>query len=209
VDRTTPFTDPERRQIRQSFEAIRGGLRTGDRLQMGSIEDLFVNSFTKELGCLPKCPPNDGNCSPGVALIDESAFDADLETAIEQLLEDRPEQPKSDVTATIAGAAAGFSTERPVSDLYVFSDMIENSQHMPSERLFALPVPEALAAIRSAGAMAAMSGARVHIIGMGRGHATGRAPITGEQMIHLRSFWNAYFTEATGAPPTFESVVTR
>ncbi|MGD9814044.1 MAG: hypothetical protein AB7Q23_15805 [Hyphomonadaceae bacterium] len=209
VDRTTPPTDAEQRQIRQSINAIREGLSGGDRLQLSSIEDIFANSSTHDIGCFPECSPNDGNCSAGIQLVDRSAFNADLDEAIDRVLTPAPEQSTSDVAATIAGVATSFAAERPVTELYVFSDMIENSRHLPSERLFALPVAESLSIVRDNRAIPDLNGARVHIVGMGRGHQIGRNPITAEQMHQLRDFWDAYFQEATGRPPSYESVITR
>jgi len=209
VDRTTPFTELEQRQIRQSLESIRDGLGAGDRIQISSIENIFANSVTEDVGCYPKCAPGDGNCSGGVELVDQSNFNADLDDAIERVLAVQPEQTSSDVAATIAGASNAFAAEREITELYIFSDMIENSRHMPSERLFALPVEETLTITRENRALPNINGARVHVVGLGRGHQTGRDPITSEQMQRLREFWDAYFTEAAGRPPTYESVITR
>jgi len=209
VDRTTPFTELEQRQIRQSLESIRTGLGQGDRIQISSIEDIFANSLTEDIGCYPKCAPGDGNCSGGVELVDQSDFNADLDDAIERVLAQQPEQTSSDVAATIAGASSSFAADRQITELYVFSDMIENSRHLPSERLFSLPVEETLTIVRESRALPSINGARVRVVGLGRGHQSGRDPITADQMQRLRDFWDAYFTEATGLPPTYESVITR
>jgi len=80
---------------------------------------------------------------------------------------------------------------------------------MPSERLFALAVEESLSVMRDNRAVPDLNGARVHIVGMGRGHQAGRNPITAQQMRKLRDFWDAYFHEATGRAPSYESVITR
>jgi hypothetical protein len=77
--------------------------------------------------------------------------------------------------------------------LYIYSDLIENSEYLPGRKFFSTPVPQLVTMLQKDKLIPPLKDAEVHIAGVGRGGTKERRPLTVAEQRKVTEFWNAYF----------------
>jgi hypothetical protein len=213
IDRTTVIDPIDKTVILESLGTVVDSLQAGDRLVIATIEDHYAQTALKTNACKPGCPPATGavnavigSCSVTQAKQDARKFNQSLAATIKPLLDTAEEKPGSDIIRTIAQWTNAPPGDEPFTDVYIFSDMLENSQLFKWSAFKAMPSDTAMAKIGDMNLTPQTAGARVRIVGFGRGHGDARQPLSPEIDAHLRQFWTTYFNEG-GARPTFEGAI--
>jgi hypothetical protein len=215
VDRTTPYDETDRRVVIDSIGAVIEGLGPGDRITVATIGAHYSVSERVIDECKPGCPaangPLDaffGGCSPVIAMRDYRAFQARLVARVRPLTATAQEASASDITGTIAQWTRRPSGERGFANIYLFSDMLENSQALPWRTFRDMRTEQALAVVRQYRLAPSVANANVRIVGFGRLHDPGRPPLPADLDLRLRNFWTAYFAAGSARNVSFEGAIT-
>lgn len=213
IDRTTVIDPTDKAIILESLGTVVDGLETGDRLVIATIEDHYSQTALKTNACKPGCPPASGavdavigQCSAMQATRDARAFNSDLARTIQPLLNTAEEKPGSDIIRTVAQWTASPPGDEPFTEIYIFSDMLENSELFRWSAFKSMPTEAAMDRVASLDLVPRATGARVRIVGFGRGHGETRQPLPPETDATLRKFWNTYFSSG-GATTSFEGAI--
>ena len=104
--------------------------------------------------------------------------------------------PHSDIIRTIFSVAKEDATpEHPIT-LYVYSDLIENSDYLPTKLLFSHSTRRLMYGLTSHfHLIAALKDAEVFVSGVGRAGTLDRRPLKVAELQKLTEFWQAYFKE--------------
>jgi hypothetical protein len=115
---------------------------------------------------------------------------------LRDLLSSFVELPNSEIVRTIALSAS--TEDRPGQNLrlYLFTDLIENSVYLPGKQFFSDKNEKLLARIIADGLVPDLSGAVVHVFGVGRGGTAERRPLDQALLAKLLDFWQRYFAAA-------------
>ncbi len=215
IDRTTPYDANDHRVIAESIGAVVDHLETGDRLVVATIGAHYSDSARAFNGCVPGCPVSGnfftdtlGECRAVIAQRDRRLFRARLLAAVRPLTNNPDEQPFSDITGTVAQATQHPMGGRGYSRLYLFSDMLENSQALPWRAFRSQPVEASMAIVTQNSLVPAVRGVDVHIAGYGRLHDPGRPFLPAELDRNVRGFWRAYFAAGGAGAVEFEAAFT-
>lgn len=213
VDRTSPYsTDGEDRQgqrIAAGVDALLEGLGSGDRITIATIERHRRLSTIAFDGCFPGCDesrrspiPFLNDCPRATIDSERQAFRRRLYRSIIALLENAEDQPNSDITGTVFQVSA----QHRFSRIYIFSDMLENSQVLPWQTFSSRPASESLSAVQRSGFVPSLRGAEIQVVGFGLSHARSRVALTDAQDRTIREFWQLYF-EAAGASISYRTAI--
>jgi hypothetical protein len=204
VDVTTAFDDRAKDLFQKGIAAIVGSLSPGDQVRISTIEDSYANSTQLYAGCVPYCESSiwdffTSDCTEGLVRLESRRQLASIRSA----LQGRLEKATADLdTSDIIRAIHDDTVQRPADahlELYVFSDLIENSEFMPGKVFWAQPTKQSIALVQKDNLMPDFSGSTVTAFGVGRGGSMGRHPLTQDRLNKLHEFWTAYFA-AAGAP---------
>jgi len=205
VDVTSPYDDTNRRVVVESLGGVLNSLASGDRLVMATIERHYSETRRVFNACLPGCPPSSNplfsSCSGALARRDRQGFEGRLAAAIRPLAANARNLPNSDITGTVAQETRSPLGGRPYSQVYIYSDMLENSQALAWARLRAMEPAAAIGIVRSNNLIPSVHNAEVRIAGFGRLHNVPHDPLPAGADMRLREFWRLYF-EAGGARST-------
>jgi hypothetical protein len=114
-------------------------------------------------------------------------------------LESFQELKYSDIIRTINADAQEEARQGQVLNLYIYSDLIENSDQLISNKNFFRYKPLFLiGALRRFKLIAPLSNSDVQVAGVGRSDAADRQPLSINDQNFLLEFWKAYF-KASGA----------
>lgn len=211
IDRTTPYDANDRQILLESVGAVVDHLQLGERLVVATISAHYSESQSVISACRPGCPDANGplgdlagNCSSVLALRDARRFRAQLITALGPVMDNSRDEPFSDITGTIAQATQHPSGGRPFAAVFIFSDMLENSQALPWRQFRDMDAQSALAVVRQYGLTPAVRGAQVRIAGFGRLNDPARSPLPADLDQRVRQFWEAYFAAGGSQPASFE-----
>lgn len=224
VDLTTAYDDTDRIVFAEGISSIINALddgaedrtQAGDRVRVLPITEASVQSRPIFDGCLPGCPDQSllgsvvsaiglglSECSDVTSKVDRRRFTADLGRQASGLLSEVREYPHSDITRTLARVTAHYgdgqdSVGGKLGTVYIFSDLIEHSEHMPWPSILEQSPDSLLDRLRSNGIEPNLSGAIVRVFGFGRRHGEGRKQLALGEETQLRTFWTRFF-EANGA----------
>jgi hypothetical protein len=214
VDRTTPYDATDRRVVIDSIGAVVEGLGPGDRIVVATIGSHYSQSERVIDECKPGCPPARGplgailtTCRSMVAMQDNQSFRARLRSRIRPLTQSAAEASNSDITGTIAQWTQHPPGNRRFSNVYVFSDMLENSQAMPWRDFRVMTPDAAIDIVQRYHLTPAVQNADVRIVGFGRLHDPGRPPLPADLDLRLRSFWRGYFSGGGAREISFEGSI--
>ncbi|MEZ5945527.1 MAG: hypothetical protein R3C13_06375 [Hyphomonas sp.] len=213
IDRTTPADSMDKSVMMDSLATVVDGLGHGDRIVVATIGEHYTGTERLVNACKPGCPDNQGavdymlgQCSAMQAKADERVFMAQLVKALEPVTTDAEEAKTSDIVRTVAQWTQNPPGGRAFSTVYIFSDMLENSQVLPW-REFKASEPEAsMETVEKYRLTPDLPGADVHIVGFGRSHDPGRPPLDPDVDFRVRTFWKEYFA-AGGATVSFEGTI--
>ena len=132
-------------------------------------------------------------CNQGIVANDTKK----ISTRSRRRLRDRLMRSRTSSRSDIIRALSNSSREEVQRGgrrvMYVFSDMIENSDHMSGRIFFTTPTPQLIRYLRKYGLLASLKGAEVHVFGVGRDGTPSRAPLNVAALQKIMEFWKAYF----------------
>jgi hypothetical protein len=88
------------------------------------------------------------------------------------------------------------------AEVYVFSDLIENSEYIPGGAFREEPNAALIDRIEADNFLPNLEGAAVKIFGVGRGGGEERTPLSVPRLNKLLDFWNTLFERSGAAPVT-------
>jgi hypothetical protein len=106
------------------------------------------------------------------------------------------ELPFSDIVRTIASVVQEERREVGELNLYIYSDLIENSDYFPSKYLFSYSLQRLIYGLHHYKLVPNLKGAKVQVAGFGRAGTPDRRPLKVDEANKLREFWNGFFKEA-------------
>lgn len=214
VDRTTAYDQGDKDTFTKGFGKIFERLQTGDRVVVQTLGGSYADSRKSFDQCVPGCLEGGvidwifAKCKSLEARADLTKFKRELASQIRQMLDDIQDYPHSEIARTIAQVTSELSqgiagaNGRSLAFVFVFSDLIENSEALPWPRIIE-PSPErASAELAERGVTAKLSGVQVYAFGFGRFHDKLRSPLDAETERMVRDFWTLFFRDG-GASTVF------
>jgi hypothetical protein len=209
LDVTTPYDDADKTTLVDGISRIYEGLPDGARLSIRTIEDQPTASHRLVDLCIPYCPSEGflkdllSKCTQGVVISERKHQRQQISKALYGTTRERAELPHSAIARTIATVAPEEFVPGRQNKIYIFSDMIENSDYLSGADFWRKPNVEILEKMSADHVVPDFSGATATIFGVGRGGGVGRTPLPQERLIKLQDFWALYF-RATGATATLK-----
>ena len=218
VDRTMVYDDNDRRLMSEGLNKIVPRLQTGDRLVVQSITSDYVYGERTFDRCVPGCPSGTnffskfvGSCNTVEASADHRRFITGLTYVFRRFLAEEDEYRKSDIVRSVSGIIQGIvqmqqreeradpadTRDRRLGELYVFTDLLENSDEFPWPTIVTKEPDSLVAYMKSKDLLPDLQGASITVFGYGRLHDKDRVALNSTTDIRLRRFWSAYF-EAGG-----------
>ena len=179
-------------------------MQGGDRVVIRTISDSFSRSEHLFDRCVPRCG-EDGiwgkmtRCNQGLIVADTRQIKRELVQALRGKLSDFKATKRSDIVRSISTITAEEMQRGDRRILYVFSDLIENSDYISGSWFFAADPKALVKYVRKFNLLAQLRGAEVHAFGIGRDGTPQRGPLGVGSLQKLLSFWNAYFKESGAA----------
>lgn len=214
IDRTTRYSADDQDVIVESLSAIVEDLGPGDRIRVATIGQHYSASRTVFDECRPGCPITNNplgdlatGCASLVATSDRRGFMRRLRGAVAPLLRTAEDAPHSDITGTLAQATRFPSGGRAYAHVFIYSDMLENSQALPWTSFRDMAPAQALAVVNRYNLAPQVTQADVRIVGFGRLHDAARSPLPAELDFQLREFWRGYFGLGHARSVSFEGVI--
>lgn len=201
VDVTTPYDQTDKNVIITMTDKILGSIRGGDKLVIRTIADSHTRSERLIERCVPYCP-GDGTidrlfkCSDGVIRTDTERMRVEIVSALRSRLAKFEELKYSDIVRTIFAIATEEAKEGHRFSLFVYSDLIENSDYFSPRYLFSYPTQKLLFGLKHYKLIAPLQNAEVVVSGIGRWDSRDRRALTVTELNKLTEFWKAYFQES-------------
>lgn len=200
IDITTPYDQTDKDAIVRTTDNILSSLKGGEKIIIRTIADSHTRSERLIEGCVPFCAANGTldrlfNCSDGVIRTDLERLRANVIGALKKRLSNFEELPHSDIVRTIYSVSNNEANKGQQLVVYIYSDMVENSDYFPSRYLFSYSLKKLLDGLKIYKLMANLRGAEIHVSGVGRSDSKDRRPLTIKESNKLKEFWFAYFKE--------------
>jgi hypothetical protein len=141
IDVTTPYDAKDKellvRAVGEIFETLHGG----DRIVVRTIGASSTASERLVDKCVPRCRAKTTwermfSCNEGIILNDTKQVKQLLLQSLKTRLAQFDEQPHSDIIRTIVSISREEGRRDCRQVLYVFSDLIENSDYIPGRAFF-------------------------------------------------------------------------
>ncbi len=201
VDITTPYDAKDKellvRAVGEIFETLHGG----DRIVVRTIGAASTSSERLIDKCVPRCRANSTwdkmfNCNEGIILNDTKQVKHLLLQSLSARLAQFEEQPRSDIIRTIVSISREEGQRDHAQILYVFSDLIENSDYISGRSFFTTDTKKLLQYLKRYDLIAPLDGIDVRVFGFGRDGTPARAPLTVPARKKALDFWTAFFRES-------------
>lgn len=169
-----------------------------------SIGESYTKSERLVEKCVPQCPAQGTinrlfKCSDGILRTDTAKVRQDILAALKSRLENFQELKYSDIIRTINSDAQEEARQGQILNLYIYSDLIENSENLISDKkFFRYKVPFLIDALKKYKLIAPLTNSEVEVAGVGRSDTADRRPLNINDQNFLLDFWKAYF-KAGGA----------
>jgi hypothetical protein len=202
VDVTTPYDQQDKTVLVDGLQRIVSDLKGGDRIVIRTLADSAVQSERLIDKCIPYCPPLGfwedlfSDCTGGLILNHKRLLIAEIRDKARARLDNFRELEFSDLVGTIARVSAEELGGRKPVEMFVFSDLIENSAFMPGKEFLLKPNGELLEKIAANSLVPRLQGAKIHVFGVGRGGTVERSALPVERLNKILDFWNRLFSEA-------------
>ena len=207
LDRTMIYDAKDRELISEGVNRILPRLQVGDRFVLQSITSDYVMGDRAFDRCMPGCPSGTsffskylGQCNSVKASADKSRFNAALGDVFRGYLREIAEYGRSDivrsiseVTRSIARNRGPETIRRDLGEVYVFSDLLENSEDFPWPTIIAKDPNGLVKEMDSMGLVPDFQGATISVFGYGRLHDRERTALNTITDRRLRDFWSMYF----------------
>ncbi len=192
------------------FESLHGG----ERVSIRTIADEFSSSRRLLDLCVPFCESHGflhdlfSDCTEGVVINEKKKMKASIARELVAAMSASGNLPYSEIVRTLARSSTEeFRPNRP-NDIYIFSDLIENSKYLPGKKFLWEPTNSLFAVIRADNQIPRLSGAVVRVFGVGRGgNPEHRDALPQEVLERMEAFWKTYFSDA-GASLTLQQNLT-
>ena len=207
LDVSTPYDPIDQRELIDGVGKVFATLTGGDRLSIRTIEDLFARSAKLLDTCIPHCEGGFfgdlfSECTEGKVIEDNKALRHRIVEGIAGRLRTSVELPHSEIIRTIALSAPEEYRTGRANTIYVFSDLIENSDFMPGREFFTREPGALIEMLVGEHLVPELWQADVKAFGIGRGgKPPERTPLTQKQLLHVEDFWTKFFA-ASGATVT-------
>jgi hypothetical protein len=200
VDITTALDARARQLLSDGIREIVEGLNPGESLRIATIADQVTHSEMLMSGCVPYCPDDLGtillgNCTEGLLRLETRHLRKQMADVLRARLETTADLPYSDILRTLNATVAARTPGRHLK-LYVFSDMIENSEYVPGRDFWSTSPAKLNAKLVADGLMPDFSNTSIFAFGIGRGGSGERKALPQPRMKALSQFWTAYFEQA-------------
>ena len=205
VDTTTPYDEIDKAVVVETVNKAFLALKGGDRFAVRTITDSYARSERLFERCLPMCEGGGALdrfffCNDGLIRSDTERLRNDMVRALKEKLSRFTELQNSDILRTIArGGAGGNRWRRSNAELYVFSDLIENSNEISGYELFNTGNQALLARLKRDKLIPELRGTDIRVAGIGRAGTPDRRPLNVAELNKLVEFWTAYFEAASAA----------
>ncbi len=201
IDITSALDQRARDLLNDGVQTVLAQLQPGERLRIATITDQVTTSTKLVEQCVPWCPSGLidillGSCTEGLLRVENRRLQSEVEVALRANLTATSDLPYSEILRTISANAQLRNPHRHL-ELYVFSDLIENSEFIPGKEFWSTPARKLLARLSDTRLVPRLSDTTVHAFGMGRGGSGERKALPPARMAILTGFWTAYF-EAAG-----------
>jgi hypothetical protein len=205
LDVTTPYDAQDKTILVDGLQRIVGDLKGGDRIVIRTIGDSAAHSERLIDRCIPYCPPKGfwedlfSDCTGGLILNHKRILIAEIRKTARARLDNFRELPFSDIVTTIALVSREELGNKKRAELYLFTDLIENSPFMPGGEFLKLPNDDLLERVNENQLLPNLAGAKVHVFGVGRGGTAERTALPIEWLNKITEFWNRLFAEGGSA----------
>lgn len=205
LDVTTPYDAQDKTTLVDGLQRIVAGLKGGDRIIIRTIGDSATHSERLVDRCMPYCPPKGfwedllSDCTGGLILNHKRVLIAEIRDKTRARLDNFTELEYSDLVTTLALVSREELTSLKESEVFLFTDLIENSPFMPGGEFLMLPNADLLKRVNDNQLLPQLRGARVHIFGVGRGGTAERAPLPIERLNKIIAFWSSLLKEGGAA----------
>ena len=201
LDVTTPYDAQDKTILVDGLQRIVGELKGGDRIIIRTIGDSAAHSERLIDRCIPYCPPKGfwedlfSDCTGGLILNHKRILIAEIRSKTRARLDNFTELPFSDIITTVALVAREELADKKQAELFLFSDLIENSPFLPGGEFLMLPNADLLKRVAENKLVPEFAGAPVHVFGVGRGGTAERTALPIERLNKIMEFWTRLFTE--------------
>jgi hypothetical protein len=203
VDRTTNYDAKDKQDLLDGVSAIFGALKGGERFSVRTIADSFTASQSLIDACMPVCADKgffgdlfSSDCTEGVAINDRNHLRDRVVATIENLLNSYSDLPYSAIVRTLALTANSEIKPGQSNRLFLFTDLLENSQYLPGRDFLNQPNDQLLTKVEGDRLVPDLHGAVVKVFGVGRSGLPGRPPLAQPLLSKLMDFWTRYFAAA-------------
>jgi hypothetical protein len=201
VDVTTPYDAQDKTILVDGLQRIVADLKGGDRIVIRTIGDSVAHSERLVDRCIPYCPPKGfwedlfSDCTGGLILNHKRILIADIRKKARERLDQFTELPFSDIVTTVALVSREELSGKKSAEIFLFSDLIENSPFMPGGEFLMLPNADLLKRVAENQLVPSLHGAKVQVFGVGRGGTAERTALPIERLNKIMEFWTRLFTE--------------
>ena len=200
VDITTPYDQTDKDIIVKATDRILASLNGGEKIIIRTITDSHTRSEQLIERCIPYCAAEGFSriflCNDGAIRTDREGVYADIVESLRQRLAKFEETRHSDILRTVVLAAKEDAVQGRSLSLYIYSDLIENSDYLPGRKFFSTPVDRLIGQLRKDKLIAPLKNANVIAAGVGRGGTKDRRPLGVAEQRKVTEFWTAYFKES-------------
>ena len=202
IDVTTSFDEKSKSILIEGIEKFARSLQGGERIVLMTIEDSFSKSAKLFDGCVPVCESSGwidwlfGDCTSGLVRLKRKEMNSAIRSGLSSRLAASTDLPRSDIIRTISENTQIIFSDKKGGTLFIFSDMIENSELIPGKDFWTLTNDELLSRAEKTDLIPALKGVTVKAFGLGRGGDNDRTPLNETMLQKLRQFWTDYFEMA-------------
>jgi hypothetical protein len=203
IDRTTQYDAVDRSVFLDAMTDLITQLGPGDRLLVFTMTGAFTDSRRLFDNCKPGCPAEGffaqlmSACSPTMARSQLDLFTKRLAIVLARILKDPEQTPLSDLFRTVAEVTHDYSNPdsggRPIRNVVIFSDLLENSTIISEREFRELPVADIIGRLDAAALTPAVAGATVQVFGFGRDDSPRRPPLAQGPRQRIAEVWREWF----------------
>lgn len=201
IDVTTEYDEKDRQLLLRAVSEIFDSLNGGERIVIRTITGSFSTSDRLIDTCIPTCRATGMleelfKCSEGQIVNDTRKAKREIIQSLRQRLQKITEEPRSDIVRTLAQVSREEAAMGSRKVLYLFSDLIENSESVTVRLFFETENRRLISYFRKYNLIARLEGVDVRAFGVGRTSSSDRTPLPVARYQKLLDFWNLYFTAA-------------
>lgn len=201
IDTTTPYDARDQEILVRAIGNMLESLKGGDRLVIRTITESFSTSEQLIQRCVPRCSAEGTldrllRCNQGIIVNETKKVKRETVEALRAGLANVKQRPHSDIVQTLAFLSREEVQHGGNRILYVFSDMIENSTHLPGRVFFSADNKRLINQLKRSNLIASLQDVDVRVFGVGRDGTTKRGPLPVGSLQKLLEFWNLYFKAA-------------